>query len=122
MRLTGLFALLPPELIPLMVVGGGLMMVIGLRKIAIMLFTLSGVMIVAPIILEPILMELPSWALTLIMIYFWISIAAMLIAMLIGARAWDEAKGHMAANVLTWLFLAPFRVVGLIFRIFFPRH
>ncbi len=122
MRLAGLFSLLPPELIPLMMVFGGLLMVIGLRKIAIMLFTICGVMIVAPIILEPILMALPSWVLPLIMIYFWISIAAMLIAILIGERAWDDAKGHMAANVITWLFLAPFRLTGLIFRRLFAGH
>jgi hypothetical protein len=123
MRLAGLFALIPPELIPLMMVCGGLFMIIGLKRLSYTLFILCGVLIVAPVILEPLLAELPEWALYLIIIYFWLSIAAMIIALLIGERAWDGAKGQMTANVITWFFLAPFRLVGLVLgRVFFRRH
>ena len=123
MRLAGLLGFFPQEFIPIMMVVGGLFMIIGLRKLAIMLFTLCGVMIVAPVILEPLLTELPEWALYLIMLFAVFSTGAFLISLLIGPKAWDETKGHLTANVITWIFLFPFRLLGWIFGgLFFSRR
>jgi len=122
MRFAGLLSFLPQEFIPVLLVLGGLLMIVGLRSLAVTLFGLSGILIVAPIILEPLLAGLPDWALSLVIIMATMSAIALLISLLIGDQAWQEAKGNMAANVITWIFLFPFRVIGWILGRLFGRR
>jgi len=123
MRFAGLLAFIPQELIPLLVLAGGFCLVIGLRPLAATLFTFCGILIVLPVFLEALLSELPDWALYPIMLFAVLSSMALLISLLIGRNAWEEAKGHMAANVITWLFLFPFRLIRWFFTgIFFGRR
>jgi hypothetical protein len=122
MRFAGLLSFLPQEFFPVLLVLGGLLMIVGLRSLAMTIFGLLGILIVAPIILEPLLAGLPDWALSLVIIMATMSAIALLISLLIGDQAWQEAKGNMAANVITWIFLFPFRVIGWILGRLFGRR
>lgn len=115
MRLAGLLSFLPEEFIPVLLVLGGLLLVFGLRNLALTLFGLCGLMIVLPPVLEAILSELPEWALYPIMAFAFLSMGAFLISLFIGDKAWTETKGHLAANVISWIFLFPFRLLRWIF-------
>jgi len=123
MRQAGLLSFLPEELIPLLLVSGALLLVFGLRRLAMTLFGFCGLMIVLPPVLEAILSELPEWALYPIMAFALLSMGAFIISLLVGDEAWQETKGHLAANVISWLFLFPFRLVRWIFGgLFFSRR
>ena len=113
MRIAGLIAFIPQEFIVLLVVCGGMLIMVGARKLAGTLFTLSAVLVLAPVVLDPLLAELPDWALYLLLAYAVADVLAMFMVLLIGERAWDGTKGQLAAQVITFFFLAPFRLLGL---------
>ncbi|WP_319587891.1 hypothetical protein [uncultured Desulfobulbus sp.] len=114
MRTAGLLAFLPQEFLPLMMVCGGLLVILGQKKLAGMLFTLCGVMIVAPIVLDPLLAQLPEWVLYLLIAYLVMDVLAIFLVLLVGERAWDEAKGHLVARSIIFLIFAPFKLIGFL--------
>lgn len=116
MRVMPILAFLPPETIPVIAVAGGLALVIGLRSIAQILFTLCAIMIFLPIIIEPILDMLPEWALPLLIVIFWISVIGMVLKMLIGKGATEHLIGSLAADCIKWLLFLPFRTLRWLFR------
>jgi hypothetical protein len=118
MKTMPLLAFLPQEMIPVMMVFGGLLLVFGLRGLAMSLFSLCGILIVAPIILEPFLNMLPQWALYLFIGFFFFSVLGILLSMLIGNRAYQHMIGILAADIVRFLFLAPFRIIRSMFRMF----
>lgn len=116
-RAAGLLCFLPQEALPLMVIAGGFLLLFGLRRLALGLFTLCGMLVVLPPVLEALLNELPAWALYPILLVALVNMAVFFLVLLIGPKAWTEAKGIMTANALTWCFLLPFRLLGrLLFR------
>ncbi|MFH2124125.1 MAG: hypothetical protein ABIJ50_11675 [Pseudomonadota bacterium] len=115
MRLAGLLSFLPEEFIPVLLVLGALLLVFGLRNLAMTLFGFCGLLIVLPPVLEAILSQLPEWALYPIMFFAFLSMGAFLISMLVGEKAWIETKGHITAAMLIWIFVFPFRLFRWIF-------
>ncbi len=116
MKAMPLLAFLPEEAILLMLVFGGIAIMFQAKGIATALFTMAGLMIFLPIILEPFLEMLPEWALYLIMIVFVLSIPAMILRMVMGKGIYENFMGTLVANIVTVLFMLPFRCVGRIFR------
>ncbi|KAB2890147.1 MAG: hypothetical protein F9K32_09895 [Desulfobulbaceae bacterium] len=121
-RVAGLLAFLPDEAIPVLIVLGGMLLIVGARSLAMSLFGLCGMMIVLPPALEAVLGELPEWTLYPIMILAMLSMCAFLISILIGRGAWRETKGRITANVITWFFLFPFRLIGWLLGGLFGRR
>lgn len=121
-RIAGLLSFLPQEFLPLFMVIGGILLILGLRNLAMSLFAFCGLMIVLPPVLEAVLNGLPEWAILPVMLFALITMVTFFITLLIGNKAWDEAKGHMAANVITWIFLLPFRLIGWILGGLFSRR
>jgi hypothetical protein len=111
-----LLTFLPEGTIPVLMVLGGLALILQARRLAMTLFTFCGLMIFLPVILEPLLDMLPEWALTLLMLFFWISIPFTILYMIIGRAAWSEMVGTLAAGVVRFCFLLPFRFMGMVFR------
>jgi len=70
MRAMPLLAFLPEEVIVILLILGGFAVMFQAKKMAAALFTMAGLMIVLPVILEPLLEMLPEWALYLIIIVF----------------------------------------------------
>ena len=116
MRLMTLLAFLPDNAIPVLMVLAGLALVLQMPKLAMSLFTFSMMMILLPVFLEPFLDFLPAWALTGLLILFWLSVPFTIIYLIIGREAFAEMTGTLAADVVRFFFLVPFRVLGGILR------
>ena len=116
MRFITLLSFLPDETIPVLMVLGGLALILQMRKVAMTLFTFCALMIFLPVFLEPFLNMLPEWALMVLMIFFWISIPFTILYLIIGDDAWSEMVGILAADVVRFMFLLPFRTLRMIFR------
>lgn len=121
-RVAGLLSFLPQEVIPVLAVCGGLLMIVGLRRLAVSLFGFCGLMIILPPIFEAVLNELPDWALYPVLALCLLSTFTFVIVLIIGPKAWEIFKANIATNVLTWIFLFPFRLVGWILGGLFSRR
>lgn len=113
-----LLAFLPEEAVILIVMAGGFALMFGAKKLAGTLFTLSALMIFLPPLLEPVLDALPEWALWLLLGFVMFSVIGLGFRLLIGRGATEQMVGTLAADVVRSLFLAPFRGIRWVFRLF----
>lgn len=116
MNMLPLLAFLPEEAIILLVVLGGFAIMFQDKRLAGVLFTLAGLMIFLPIIIEPFLNMFPEWVLSLIMLLFIVSIPLILLRLFIGNEAYHQMVGTLAAGVVIWILRLPFRFLGLVIR------
>lgn len=116
MRIFTLLSFLPEEAYVFLIVAAGFAIMFGGKKIAAGIFTMLGLLIVLPIVLEPLFDMLPEWALTLIVIFFIISIPLIILRFIMGERAWTQFVANISTNIVTWLFLLPFRLLRNLFR------
>lgn len=116
MNSKGLLAFLPPEFLPLIIVGGGFALILGLGNVARALFVLAGVMVFLPLLLEPLLMLLPEWVLWLLIAFVWLSVFGSISALILGKGASNAMVGILASDFVKWLLFAPFRIVGWMAR------
>ncbi|MDO5675864.1 MAG: hypothetical protein Q4G66_13280 [bacterium] len=120
-RTASLLSFLPVELIPLMLVLGGGLLIIGLRRAAMTLFTLSALMIFLPPVVEAVLNELPEWILIPVMLFALVNMVVFGLTLLVGPRAWNEAKAMMIAKGMIWCLGLPFRLIAGMWRVLFRR-
>jgi hypothetical protein len=120
MSSISLLAFLPIEFLPLVLIGAGFALILGAKTVAKSLFLLTGVMIILPIILEPLLMLLPEWVLWLLIVFVWLSVFGSISALVLGKGASDAMVGILASDFVKWLLFAPFRAIGWLFRALRP--
>ena len=120
-NIVGLLAFLPTEFIPLLVAFAGLALIIGARKVASTILLVIAIMVVAPLLLEPLLMFVPDALMPLMIFIVILLTIAFVMQLLIGRDSWNETKGILAADVIRFIVLLPFRFFGLLFRTFFRR-
>jgi hypothetical protein len=122
MKLMPILTFLPEEAILLIMIFGGIAIMFNAKRIAKALFTVAGLMIILPFLLEPFLEMLPEWALYLIMIFFVLSIPLMIMRMVMGQKIYEnfmgDFMGTLAANAVTALFLLPITCAGWVSRTF----
>jgi len=120
MRSGILWALLPDEALPLVIMIAGLMMILGFRQVA---FSILGVVLLFPILapfVEALLGELPPWVSLVILAFVGLAILRGLAALLIGQRAADTMVGSLAADVvriIVGILFFPLRVAWWAFRL-----
>ncbi len=123
MRLAALLAWLPDEAVPLVVVGAGLALVLGVmsgRTAVQLLGFVLLVLVLAPFI-DAMFGELPAWVSLALVVAGGLSLLRLVASLVLGARAADTMVGSLAATaVVAALRLAflPLRVVGAAVRVF----
>jgi hypothetical protein len=122
MTLGALF--LPQAAVPLLFVIGAMMLIIGLRRLAGALILLSIVCAVAPAsepLFDSLLQALPAWVSWLVL-----AILAGTVAGALGLGPFlryllAHILGTLIADIIRFLWLLPFRAIGLVFRLITRR-
>lgn len=114
---SALWSLLPNSALPLVIIGLGLAVVIGLikprRAVSIVGFFLLSILL-APFF-SALFDALPWWVCLLVTVFFVLSICRAVIRLMIGGRASDHVVGALTADVIRMCFRAlffPFRLLG----------
>lgn len=117
--MRGLWVLLPDELLPLVVVGVGLALMLGLVRTRAAFGLIAGILLVIILtpFISPALDWLPSWLLLLLGCWLALYLFRSFFALLIGPRATDEMVGEIAADVVRAVFRGAFWLAALPFRI-----
>lgn len=109
-----LLAFLPEEAYVLLLVLAGVLMIIGLRQLAIgLILTVLALALFGPII-DAFIGSLPPWAFAILVLLFVVS----LFRLVSGRRIADNVISFLLYDLL----LAPFRLLGWILRGFAPRR
>ena len=117
-----LWAILPDEMMPLVVVGLGLALIVGLvsRKTALaIVITIVLFLLLRPII-SALIALLPYWALLLVAAWFALYLFRSMLGLLLGAEGAGTAVGHVFGHFILALLRLPFRLVGAVFRLARP--
>lgn len=115
---NSLFLFMPDATLPILLVGAGLLLILGLRRLAGAVFGLVLAMAILPPFLTAFLDTLPLWLLALLGIGFVLSMLRAIAALLIGSNATDHMIGALAADAVKAFFFAPFRLIRHVFRLF----
>jgi hypothetical protein len=117
MRWSVLWTFLPDEALPLLIVGIGLAIILGLLRGRAALGLLV-LLLLAPVlgaVVEPLLAQLPPWVTVLLLAFVGLAILRRLAALFLGPRAADTMVGALAADVVRLavrLLLLPLLIVG----------
>ena len=121
MRSGALWALLPDEALPLIIMGAGLMIILGFRRAGL---SVLGAALLLPVLspfIEALFGELPPWVSLVILAFIGLAILRGLAALLIGQRAADHMTGSLAADVVrvvVGMLFFPLRAVWWAIRLF----
>ena len=108
------YLFLPQEaLLPIFISLAGLLMVVGFRKAAgsLIVFALGSALFLPMLepIIESLIYALPGWAVMLILVAIALKLLRALAALFLGTNAADQMVGTLAADVVRFLLLLPFR-------------
>jgi len=113
LSLFGLF--IPKEALIFLIMGAGFALMFGQKNIAKWLMLLALTLAILPPFLEPIFSIMPNWIFILILVLLAFSMFRSLVVLLTGKEATDHMVGSLTADVVRFLFLAPFKMIrGLI--------
>ena len=112
--LQALLMFIPPEAYLTLLVVAGIMMVIGMQKIASTIIVSVLAMAMFGPFIEAIIDSLPSWALILVMV----AVALSLIRLVMGRRIFE----HVASRFVYDLIRAPFRIIRWLLGAIIPRR
>lgn len=113
-----IWILLPDEFMPLAIAGIGLALIlgiIGLRKAASLIGGICLLLITAPFF-DALFDALPGFLFLLMVPIFFVMVIGWLGRSVLGERAFGHMVGSLAADVVRFAFLFPFRLLGLLFR------
>lgn len=118
-----LVLLIPEEALPFILIAAALALLVGARKTAASLVGLALVMIVAPLLVEPLIGGLPDWALVLVIVGVVLMMIYSVVALLIGRKNIQLLVAHWKARVIARLVLGtillPFRLIYVLGRQFY---
>ena len=114
--MRNLILLIPQELVVFMIVGAGLAMIVGARRLAAGLLGAAMAIIFLPVLLAPLFDALPGWLLWGLIIFFSLALLRALFELTIGKNSTDHMVGILAADVVRTMLLAPFRLLGWALR------
>jgi len=113
--------LAPPEFAVLFFVFAGLAFILQARRFGVSLLLAGAACILLPPLLAPFLPLVPAWLVVLLTAGFVLSVSRMLLNMSIGHGAADHVVGTFATDLIRFVLLLPFRLVGGLFAILFRR-
>ena len=121
-RFTTIVSLIPPQLFVFLLVGAGIALIVGAKRLATILVitVIAGAFL--PVILEPILASLPFLLLLLVGAFAVFAILRAIMEMTIGKKSTDHAVGALAADGLKNLIALPFRIIRWIFNLLVGRN
>lgn len=114
-----LWAFLPDEMMPLVVVGLAVALIVGLvsrRTALVVVGTLVALLLLGPIV-SGVIALLPFWALLLLGAWFLFYLFRSLLGLLIGDDGARTAMGHVFGHFILALLYMPFRVLGTVLRL-----
>ncbi|MEM2001034.1 MAG: hypothetical protein QXT77_00110 [Candidatus Methanomethylicaceae archaeon] len=117
--MSWLWFLLPDEALPLLIIGIGLALMIGLMRLRAAL-SLIGLFLFFSLLspfVEALLVELPAWILLLILAWVGLAILRGLATLFLGRGAADEMVGTLAAHLVIVILLLPVRILRWVFRL-----
>ena len=114
--MRNLIPFIPQELVVFMIVGAGLAMIVGARRIASGLLVTALTVIFMPVLLAPLFDTLPGWLLWCVIVVFGLSLLRGLFVVAIGKNSTDHMVGILVADVVRTALLAPFRFIGWLAR------
>jgi hypothetical protein len=94
---------------------------VGARALSGMLFLAGLALAALPVVLEPLLSELPEWLLLCLVVFFGLGLVRAAFNLVIGKQSTDHMVGILAADAVRLAFLAPFRALGWLVRMLFFR-
>lgn len=115
--MRNLLLFIPPELVAFMIVGAGLALIVGARRIASGLLLAALAVIFLPVLLAPLFNALPGWLLWCVVVVFSLNLLRGVFVVVIGKNSTDHMVGILAADVVRATLLAPFRFVGWLARL-----
>ena len=121
-RFTTIAGLVPPQLFLFLLLGAGLALIVGAKRLAVILVVTVIACVFLPVILEPILASLPFWLLLLVGAFAVFAILRAIMEMTIGKKSTDHAVGALAADGLKNLIALPFRIIRWIFNLLVGRN
>lgn len=119
--MRNLLLLVPAEWTVFLIVGAGLAMIVGARRLAGGLLAGAIALAVLPALLAPLFEALPTWLLVAMLACFGFGVIRALLELSIGKRAADNTVGILAADVIRFSVLAPVRLAAWIVRLFLRR-
>lgn len=119
--MSTLMMLMPPEYAVFLFVAAGLAFICQAKRLGASLMIGGVAMILLPPLIEPFLPFVPTWILLLLVVGFILSLGRASLNMCVGRAAGDHAVGALAADVIRFLFLLPFRVAGGLLAVLFRR-
>ena len=121
-RIVNPLLMLVPEsmmgaLLVLLLVVGGLLVTMGQRKSGSALvataISFPVVMLVLNVLFDSVFAAVPVWLMqplaVLLTVAFYLTFVSMMVKMLVGSRAYDEAKGRLLADAIKALLRVAFR-------------
>jgi hypothetical protein len=114
--MRNLILFMPPELVIFMIVGAGMAMIVGARRLAATLMGVALAIIVLPVLLAPLFDALPGWLLVTLLVVLVLGMLRGLFELTLGKHSTDHMVGILAADVVRAVILAPFRLVGRLTR------
>lgn len=109
-------AVVPDEVLPVLIAAAGFALVLGLRQAAGALFAIAMSIVLLPALLAPAFELLPTWALWAALIFIGASLLRLAAGLMLGQRAADHMIGILAADVVRGLAKGTLRVSTRILR------
>jgi hypothetical protein len=119
--MRNLIPFIPQEFVVFMIIGAGLALIVGARRIAMGLLGTAMAIIFLPVLLAPLFDALPGWLLVGLLVLFGLGMVRGLFELVIGRHSTDHMVGILAADVVRSMLLAPFRMVRWIVRLLLTR-
>ena len=109
-----LLAFMPDEALPVIIVGLGFALILGIISRSVV-FSILGTIILFALLspfIDALFDSLPLWLLLLIMLIVGFTLLKFVMTTLFG----KEATGHVLGQLLMAIFILPFRILGLLIR------
>jgi hypothetical protein len=120
-RFTTIVGLVPPQLFVFLLVGAGIALIVGAKRVATILVVTVTAVVFLPVILEPILASLPFWLLLVVGALAGFTILRAIMQMAIGKKSTDHAVGTLAADGLKGMVAVPFRIIKWVWNLLVRR-
>lgn len=122
MRWGVLWMLLPDEVLPLIIVGVGLALILGLLSGRAALGLILALVVLPPVLapfVEGVLGDLPPWVSLVLLAFLGLAIIRGVVGLVLGQRAADTMVGSLAADLVRLvvrILFFPLRIVRSAFR------
>ncbi len=114
--------LIPEEAYLVIFVASGLLIIIGLKRIAFALMGFVLISILLPPFLEPLLAELPDWVIWAILAFVALALLRAVLGRDVWANMWGTFLGNLLTDLVMGLIRLPVRIIRWLFGWMVPRR